>query len=378
MKKILVAASTLSHIENFHIPYLKEFKYQGYSIHVMGKPNNKTDIPYTDKIISIPFEKSIFSFNNFLNALKIARIIKTENYDIIILHTTLAAFFTRLGIMMSFNKPKLVINTVHGYLFDNKTSFIKRSVMLLAEKLTKCVTDTIIVMNSEDYKIAEKYKLYKKNLYFINGMGVDLSLFPPTTYENKISLREKNNFSKNDFILVYAAEFSNRKNQKFLLHSLKSLISDGYKHIKLLLLGDGALIDELKMYSKELDISENIIFTGYQKDTCMYYQLSDVCVSSSRIEGLPFNIIEAMSVGLPIVASDIKGHNDLVISNENGFLYEYNNTNEFCACIKNLYENKELYSRMSIKSKSLSKKYSIDVVLENNINVISNEYKSYI
>ena len=377
MKKILFAASTLSHIENFHIPYLKEFKDKGYIIHVMGKPNNKTNIPYNDKIISIPFEKSIFSFNNFLNALKIAKIIKTENYDIIILHTTLAAFFARLGIMMSFNKPKVVINTVHGYLFDNKTSFLKRSVMLLAEKFTKCVTHTIIVMNSEDYKIAEKYKLYKNNLYFINGMGVDLSLFPTTTYENKILLREKNNFSKNDFILVYAAEFSNRKNQKFLLHSLKSIISDGYKHIKLLLLGDGALLDELKMYSKELEISENVIFTGYKKNTCIYYQLSDVCVSSSRIEGLPFNIIEAMSVGLPIVASNIKGHNDLVISNENGFLYEYNNTDEFCTCIKNLYENKELYSKMSIKSKSFSQKYSIDNVLLNTVNII-NQSKSHI
>ncbi len=49
MKKILFVASTLSHIENFHIPYLKEFKEKGFSVHIMGKMNNKTKIPYVDK-----------------------------------------------------------------------------------------------------------------------------------------------------------------------------------------------------------------------------------------------------------------------------------------------------------------------------------------
>jgi Glycosyltransferase len=375
MKKILFVASTLSHLENFHIPYLEQFKKQGYIVHIMGNPNNKSTIPYVDKIIPIAFEKNMFSAKNFIIAFKIAKIIRNENYDIINLHTTLAAFFARLGIILSLKKPKLVINTVHGYLFDSKSSFFKKTIMLLAEKFTKCVTDTIIVMNSEDYDISKKYKLYKNNLYYIKGMGINSSEFQPVSLEDKILLREKHCFNEDDFLLVYAAEFSKRKNQKFLLSSIKELTDRGFTNIKLILLGDGALLEESKVYAKELNILNNVIFTGYTKDTCSYYQLSDICVSSSRIEGLPFNIMEAMSVGLPIVASKVKGHTDLVIPNENGFLFEYGNADQFLNYIQTIYTDNSLKTKMSLKSHKLSKNYSINAVLQNTVNIISNEYE---
>lgn len=376
MKKILFVASTLSHIENFHLPYLKYFKEHNYTVHVMGKPNNKLDIQYIDKIIPINFEKNMFSINNFSNSLKISKTIKCEDYDIISIHTSLASFFTRLGIMLLSKKPELVINTVHGYLFDDNSPFIKKIIMLLAEKFTTSVTDTIITMNSYDYKIAKKHKLYKSNIYLIDGMGINLSLFPSISRENKILLRQKHNLSTNDFLLIYVAEFSKRKNQKFLLKALSELINAGYKDIKLLLLGDGMLLDECKILAQKLDITENVLFIGYTKDTCIYYQMSNVCVSSSRIEGLPFNIMEAMSIGLPLVASNVKGHMDLVKQNQNGFLFEYDNIYQFCNYVKTIYENRELCHDMGIKSKELSKNYSIDRVLQRIANIICDEYKS--
>lgn len=376
MKKILFVASTLSHIENFHIPYLEQFKEYGYTVHVMGKTNNKSEISFADKIISVPFEKNMFSLKNFAFAFKISEIINAEKYDIVSIHTSLAAFFVRVGIMLCSKKPKLVINTVHGYLFDINTSFFKKNIMLLAEKFTKCVTDIVIVMNSEDYSTAKKNKLYKKNLFLIDGMGIDLTRFPSVSHEDKLLLRQEFNYKVNDFILIYVAEFSKRKNQKFLLDSVNQLRKSGFKNIKLLLLGNGNFFDELKSYARELNINDNVIFAGYTKDTLKYYQISDVCVSSSRIEGLPFNIMEAMSVGLPIVASKVKGHTDLIIQNENGFLFEYNDTDNFCSYIKTLCKNKELRDKMSIKSKILSKRYSINSVLSNTVEIILSEYNN--
>ncbi|OSA94006.1 UNVERIFIED_ORG: glycosyltransferase family 1 protein [Clostridium botulinum] len=376
MKKILFVASTLSHIENFHIPYLKEFKEKGFSVHIMGKMNNKIEIPYVDKIIPIEFKKNMFSIKNFHNSITIRKFIKNENYNIIYLHTTLAAFFTRLSIMTLFKRPELTINTVHGYLFDDNTQFIKKSIMLLAEKFVKCVTDTIIVMNSTDYNIAKKYNLFKNTIYLINGMGIDTNNFPSINLNEKLLLRKEHDFSDKDFILIYVAEFSKRKNHIFLINSLKKLIDQGFSDIKLLLLGDGKMFDEIKSYSDEFGISNNIIFTGYTKKTCMYYQLSDICVSSSRIEGLPFNIVEAMSTSLPVVASNIKGHSDLIKQNKNGYLFEYNNIDEFCNYIKKIYYNKELQCKMRISSSEISKKYSLQNVLDNTVDIICTEYKN--
>lgn len=378
MKKILFAASTLSHIENFHIPYLEQFKKQGFIVHVMGKPNNKSDILYADEIIPIPFKKNMFSVRNFVLIFKIAKLIRANNYDIISIHTSLAAFFIRLGIMLSFKKTKLVINTVHGYLFDDKSPLLKKSMLLLAEKLTKCVTNIVIVMNSFDYAIAKKHKLYKDNIYLINGMGINSSQFPSISAKAKISLRQEYEFSEDDFLLVYAAEFSKRKNQKFLLDAIHSLLNDNFKNIKLLLLGDGILFDELKFYAQKLDISKNVIFIGYTRNTCEYYQMSDICVSSSRSEGLPFNIMEAMSVGLPVIASRVKGHTDLVVTNENGFLFNYNDIDEFSNYIISLYKDKKLCHELGIKSKELSRKYSLDAVFPNVLYIINKEYEKHL
>ena len=376
MKKILFAASTLSHIENFHIPYLKYFKDNGFEVHIMGKGNNKSPIPYVDKVIPINFEKNMFSFKNFISAFKISKLIKKEKYSTISTHTILASFFTRLGIMLSLKKHPLVINTVHGYLFDEDSNFIKKVIMILAEKFVRPVTDTILVMNSTDYEIAKKYNLYKKNLYSINGMGINASKFPFSTEENKSYLREKYNIPKDDFLLIYVAEFSKRKNQQFLIDSIKILISEGYNNVKLLLLGDGVLLDDMKQYSKTLGIEDNIIFKGYIKEVCNYYQISDICVSSSRIEGLPFNIMEAMSTGLPIIASKIKGHIDLVDHESNGFLYNFDDIDSFCNYVKMLYSDRSLLTSMGISSNELSKNYTLESVYPEITNIMITEFNN--
>ncbi len=265
MKKVLIAASTLSHIENFHIPYLKHFKDLGFEIHVIGKKNKDCIIPYADKVICIDFEKKMISLKNILNILKISKLIRSEKYFLIYTHTILASFFTRLGIVFSLTKIPIIINTVHGYLFDKNSSWVKKIIMLSAEKSVSFITDYILVMNNEDYNIAKKYNLYTKNLFLIKGMGFNSDLFNKVTNENKLKLRSEYNFSKNDFILIYVAEFSKRKNQKFLVNSLKKLSDRGFSNIKLLLIGDGALLEDVKKYSSELGVYENIVFAGYKK-----------------------------------------------------------------------------------------------------------------
>ncbi|MFZ2538011.1 MAG: glycosyltransferase, partial [Oscillospiraceae bacterium] len=159
-KKILFVASTFSHIYNFHLPYLNYFENNGYEVHVMAN-GDASIVPSEYKITSIPFQKSMFSLKNISNTIRIAKIIKSEKYDVVSIHTSLAAFFTRFGIMFSSSRPKLVINTVHGYLFDNKSSFLKRNIMLVAEKMMKPATDIIMVMNQEDLAIAKEHRLYK-------------------------------------------------------------------------------------------------------------------------------------------------------------------------------------------------------------------------
>lgn len=357
MKKILFTASTYSHINNFHLPYLKYFKKIGYEVHV-AVGGSKQEIEFADKVYDIPFQKSITSIENFKLAHKLSKIMKTEKYTIISTHTSLAAFFTRLAVALSGSKA-YVINTVHGYLFDENFPFLKRNIMLFAEKIMKPWTDDIMVMNSDDENIARKHKLYKKNLYFIDGMGVDFSKLQ--FCEARDEERTRFNMKKEDIVLVYAAEFSNRKNQEMIIESLQKLP----ENVKLILMGNGQNYENCKLLAKKLDLEERIIFTGYVKNIDYYYSISDICVSSSRIEGLPFNVMEAMYMKLPLVVSKVKGNEDLVSYGINGYTYLYNDTDEFCEKIIELCNNDEKRKLFGQKSHELSLKYDKENIFKN-------------
>lgn len=358
MIKILFTASTYSHINNFHLPYLKRFKELGYEVHV-AVGGSKQDIKYTDKVYDIPFQKSIISIENFKLAYKLAKIIKNEKYKLISTHTSLAAFFTRLAVALSLSKVH-VTNTVHGYLFDENFPFIKKYIMLFAEKIMKPWTDDLIVMNTDDENIARKHKLYKKNLYCIDGMGVDFSRLQ--FCQDRCEERIKFNIKSEEIVLVYAAEFSDRKNQEMLIKALKKLP----QNIKLILMGDGQNFEKCKLLSKKLELEERIIFTGYVKNIDYYYSIADICVSSSRIEGLPFNIMEAMYMKLPLIVSNIKGNKDLVENGENGYAYLYDDIDMFCDKILEL-NNKDKRLEFGKKSFNLSQKYSLEKVFETNM-----------
>ena len=153
-KKVLITASVYHHIRNFHLPYLQEFQRLGWETHVgcRGIPH---DAAYTDHTIELSFKKSMFSPSNLRAAREIRKSIKAEQYDLIITHTSLAAFFTRLAVKGLKNHPRLV-NVMHGYLFDERTPFLKRGLLLGAERLTAPETDLLLVMNEWDYRTAQK------------------------------------------------------------------------------------------------------------------------------------------------------------------------------------------------------------------------------
>lgn len=358
MKKVLYVASTNSHLLNFHLPYIKYLSENGYEVISAGSREN-IPIPHCAKSVYIPFRKSIFSLGNIGCVFRLRKLIKQEKIDIISVHTALAAALVRLSIKLMKNRP-LVINTVHGYLFGTGCSKRKNSVLLSVEKILRKQTDSIVVMNSEDFAIATENKLALGRIEKIDGMGINAERF---LYSERDSVfRSTLGFAENDKVMVFAGEFSDRKNQSFLINALSKL-PDNYK---LLLLGKGAMLDECKALCKTLGVEKRVVFAGYISDVERYYAISDICVSASKIEGMPFGIIEAMAAGLPLVLSDIKGQRDLVTNEENGSLYTLNSTEEFISAVKRVSESGFNYKAANRKA---SAKYTLDTVFEHNMDL---------
>ena len=305
--KILIAASNMVHVNNFHRPYIEEFKKAGHDVFVMAKGEGAD--------FDIPFKKRSLSLSNFKLSYKIRDILKKEEFDAVYLHTSLAAFWVRMALRGVKKKP-YVINTVHGYLFGKTSGWLHNKLYLFCEKLLKKQTNDIVVMNKEDYEIATKHKLCKGQVYASNGMGVNFKRGDITPIKREDGKKS----------LMFVGEISQRKNQIFLVKAMEKL-----EGCTLTLVGDGDERVEIEKFISKNKLGDRVFITGFTKQAYEYMAGCDVYVSASSIEGLPFNIMEAMYLKKPIVASDVKGQSDLLPKES---LYQLGNMEEYVSLVR--------------------------------------------
>jgi len=360
MKKVLFTATVDSHILAFHLPFLKYFKEKGYEVHVAT--NGQEKIPFCDHKHVVPFERSPLKKNN-LKAIKILKeILKKENFDIIHTNTPMGSVITRLAAKKARNKPR-VIYMAHGLHFYKGASLKNWLLFYPVEKYLSKYTDTLILINKEDYHLAKKKFKKCKNIEYVKGVGIDEKKFQNHwSLEEKKKLRKALGLSMNDFVLMYPAELNKNKNQMMLIKAMENLIKK-YPNIHLLLPG----LDSLNgYYQKEVEkrnLKQNIHFLGFRKDIPDLLKITDLAVATSKREGLPVNIMEAITASLPIVATDVRGHRDLIENGKNGFLVPLNNVEEMENKVEILYKEKSIYKKMQQVNQKKQKEYKLEHIL---------------
>lgn len=335
-KKILYAASVMTHINNFHMQYIAKLREDGYDVRVMARGEGAD--------YNVPFDKKMLSSSNTACRAEIRRIIERERFDVIILNTSLAAFHIRLCLPKQ-DRPR-VVNIVHGYLFSEHTGFLKRRVLLAAERLVAKKTDAIIVMNEDDRRIAERYKLCLGKVYVSRGMGASVKpqVTPCDSIRQELGCKDK-------YVLAFVGELSGRKNQAFLINAMNS-IKNRIPNAVLWLVGDGKERESLMELAQRVDLTSSVFFLGQRKDACDVMRACDLYVSASSIEGMPFNIIEAMGCGKCVLASDIKGHRDIINDGKGGFLFEFGSMRKFVDKVAAIHDG-----RLTVDTASVIEQY---------------------
>lgn len=358
MKKVLFTATVDSHIELFHVPFLKWFKDQGYEVHVATNGDN--NISYCDKKIKISFERSPYKINNLKAIKSLKKIIDKENYDIIHTHTPMGSVVTRLAARKARKNGTRVIYTAHGFHFYKGAPLLNWLLFYPVEKILARYTDDLITINKEDYHLAKNK--FKTNVYYVPGVGIDENKFNfKMSNKEKNELRESLGLKADDFVMIYPAELSVRKNQEWLINSIKDLIINN-SNIHLLLPGRDNLNGKIQALVKEFGLENNIHFLGFRNDIPKLLMISDIAISSSKQEGLPVNIMEAMYLGLPIIATDCRGNRDLVEDGKNGFIIDIGDSNMLSLCINKVYKSldKEIFKKYN---QELIKNYLLSNIL---------------
>lgn len=359
MKKVLFSATVDSHILQFHLPFLKLFKENGYEVHVAT--NGTEEIPYCDVKHFVSFERNPIKVNNLKAIKQLKRICESEKFDIIHTHTPMGSVITRLAAKKS---RKLfhtrVIYTAHGFHFFKGTPLKNWLFFYPVEKWLAKYTDTLILINKEDYELAKKKFKKCKDIQYVPGVGIDKNKFDfSLTRSEKNELRSSLGLKEDDFVMIYPAEISNRKRQIWLINSLTEFIKNN-NNVHLLLPGKDSLDNKCQEYVKKINLETKVHFLGYRKDIPKLLKISDISLSAASQEGLPVNIMEAMYVGLPVVASNCRGNRDLIEDGINGFLIELNDSERFEKCVEKIYKEKRQYSNNTEK---IINSYMLDKIL---------------
>ena len=325
MKKVLFVATVTRHINAFHIPYLKWFKEQGYEVHVASNGNEK--IEYCDKHFNLPFARFPLKVNNIKTYKELKKIINDNNYEIIHCHTPVGGVLTRLAARKERKKGTKVLYTAHGFHFYKGATLLNWLIYYPIEKIMAYYTDCLITIVNEDYEFAKKH-LKAKEIKHINGIGVNTERFSKEiTEEQKSNLRKQLGIDEKDIVFSYVAELNKNKNQILLIKTIEKL-KEKIPNIKLLLVGEGVLLQTYKDIVKDKKLEKNIFILGRRNDINEILSITDIYLASSIREGLGLNVIEAMYKKVPVIATNNRGHRELIKNEKTGILLKKNTYKE--------------------------------------------------
>lgn len=357
MKKVLYVTTVSRTINAFLIPHINMLLDNGYEVHCacsIDKPVDKELQRRGVKIFEVPFSRNPLGIGNIKAFIKLEELQRINDYDIVHVHTPIAAIYGRL---LKLNFPSLrIIYTAHGYHFLKGGSKLGWILYYPIEKIMAKFTDVTININKEDYEIT-KEKLKHKKCYLLNGVGLDLDKYKKLSSKEIQEKRKEFGIKDKDFVVLMIAEINKNKNHIQLINAM-DILKDKYPNIKVLCIGDGTLKESLDKQIILRNLQNNIFMLGYRLDVNKLINISDIGILLSHREGLPRNIMEFMACGRKVIATDIRGCRDIVCNYNVGTLVKVGDYEETARAIEKYY----ILNNKSFEVSEEIKKYDIETI----------------
>lgn len=345
--KVLLTASVLSHICQFHRPLITLLKSGGHTVHVAARDNlaekNGLKLEEADRIYNLPFARSPLSLSNIEAYRQLKQIIDREHYDVVHCNTPVVGVLSRLAARKQRANGTKVFYTAHGFHFYKGAPWKNWVLYYPIEKYMCRYTDTLVTITEEDTLLAKKH--FKVQVFHMHGVGASSKRFYPVSQEEQKRIRQRLGIPDQASVVLCTGELLPNKNQKTLLKAT-ALLKDKLPSLRVYLAGNGPEKDELSRLANELGIGELLTMLGYRTDIDQYVKAADVIVSCSYREGLPLNIMEAMLCAKPIIASENRGHRELIQPGVSGILVPPSHPEAYAEALENLFASPSLMQAM--------------------------------
>ena len=281
---------------------------------------------------------------------QIKKLLVNNKYEFIHCHSPIGGVCGRLAAKVTHTK---VIYTAHGFHFYKGASKLNWMIYYPIEKVLSYITDVLITINKEDYELA-------KRVEYVPGIGVDTNKFAKVVMD-KNEKRKELGLCQDNIVLLSVGELNKNKNHEVIIRALAKLENSNIQYI---IAGRGNLELSLKELAKELNIEKQVHFLGFRTDISELYNISDIFCFPSYREGLSVALMEAMSSGISVVCSNIRGNRDLIHNDKGGYLCNPKNVDEFLTKIRHLYKNKNIMIDMGRHNQVYINKFDIEIVNE--------------
>lgn len=362
MKKALLVTHVSGFVPQFEMGNVKILQGMGYEVHYASNYHNPS---YGDDnrrldgtgIIrhQVDFERSPYSMKNVTAYRQLKKLMEEERFDMVHCHTPMGGVLARLAAHATNTGP--VIYTAHGFHFYKGAPLLNWLIYYPVERWLSRYTDVQITINHEDFVRAKHFKAGR--VVRIHGVGIDLDQEDGSAREEK---RAELGVKPEEVLLLTAGELNKNKNQQMVLNALGKLKEKTKISFVYAACGKGDCLEALQKKTSELKLESRVRFLGYRQDFRELLKAADIFLMPSYREGLPTVVMEAMSAGLPVIGTDIRGNRDLISHGETGYLVKVNDAEKMAEYLTELMEKKEQRICMGESAREAVQPYGKDQV----------------
>jgi len=324
---------------------------------ITGKcANNEIDIldgrELDPRIIKLEsMGRSLGFFKDISTFLELRKLLKEIEPDVVHTHTSKAGVVGRLAALSLKSTPK-VVHTFHGHHLYGYFSKLMVEAMVFVEKLLAANTD-LLVADSKQVQIDLQGRGVGRNQKWrVIAPGIrNLQVIDRADARNRLVL------SSSDFVMSWVGRFTNIKNPLLALQALSEIKS--IKKLKLIMLGDGELLEECKKFSTKHNLG--VTFAGWESNIAPYLAASDLLLMTSKNEGFGMVIAEAGFYAVPTVSTDVGGVREFIHNEKNGLLMEAN-AKSIAEKIELLIQNNEFRTSLGMRAKETTiQRFTVEI-----------------
>lgn len=360
-------ATTAAMIEQFNKNNIEILRDMGYVVDVAG--NFETGNPISDKKIDefkywiemgngkwiqIPATRNPLDIRGLFQSVRI--LIRENKYEFLHCHTPVGSVIGRIA---GHNMNIPVVYTAHGFHFFKGAPLKNWMIYYPIEKILSRWTDTLILLNQEDYGIAQK-KFHSKRVEYIPGVGVNREEIRKAVIDRN-AMRKTLGLNQDDFVIISVGELIKRKNQGIIVETLAEISNP---KVKCIICGKGNQKEYLEKLIVKNNLQDRVFLLGFREDIAALCKMSDAFFFPSKQEGLSMAMMEAMAAGMPIIASDIRGNRDLIQDGFGGILVGPDDKQGYVNAVKCLVDNSDIREKMGKNNIVESAKYDRKIIEE--------------